>query len=268
MNQQPMMTYPPNAETAVYFLLGAMWRHLPESFRVTFTKFEITADDAGARHGKYLDAMGRDSERDDLHIEFKLRSSGLFQDVKKYRGLELDWLICWEHDGGAAVERRVKTGIRGILALRRVYESLDPKKRQVLNLFGDSTQSYRSTPAVSSVDDVLEMGTEESRTLARRLTREFDAWPTGSEIGLINDAEEDPRLRLVGRITAYRGKGAPLSLYVRREADRTTLDRLVRDLGARENPGRNPTLTLPLTGRLVDEADELVNFLGTGRWSR
>lgn len=87
------MLYAPDAEVAVYLLLGLLWKHLP--YDLAFEAFEINPNREGYAHTKFLDAKGKILEGGkwrDISIEFKLYSSGLIRDLEKHPALQS---TCW-----------------------------------------------------------------------------------------------------------------------------------------------------------------------------
>jgi len=152
------LAYAPGAESAVYFLLGPLWDHIP--YQLAFEEFEVDPARQGYEHTKRLDARAHvrrdDGEWEEITVEFKLHSSGWLRDIQNKEKLtSVDLLICWEHDA-AAVEDYAER----ILALKEIYLQL-PRFRQ-RELIWDPMSTGRPARDATPVPELLQRFREKS----------------------------------------------------------------------------------------------------------
>ena len=119
-DRRPPLLFCPSAEPAVVFLLGLLWDDLPERF--AFEEFEVS------QGSKVPDASGMWLDNGTWRkatFEFKLCGCDI---LKEARRLRVDWLICWENDGGEAVKQHAAH----VLELRKVWSALPQERRHRL----------------------------------------------------------------------------------------------------------------------------------------
>lgn len=162
------MLYAPDAEVAVYLLMGLLWNHLP--YRLAFEAFELNPNREGHTHTKFLDAKGKllaEGVWKDVTIEFKLYSSGLVRDLAKHPGLSVNLLVCWIHD-----DPSVEAAVDMILELHSVFRSLPADEQSAIILHPDVTLSRCLEPG--NVGDLLGRFSEQNQDKVREL---IDMWP-------------------------------------------------------------------------------------------
>jgi len=187
-----IFNYAPSSENAVYFLLGLLWEEIPYNF--IFDEFEIDPNKKNYGFKKYVDACGKewkDGKWIEVNFEFKLRSSGLLEDIKKYPNFKPDWLICWEHDAKAA-----ELYTDNILCLSDIYNSLSDKKQNMT--IKNPQHKIKMWNNASTMDDLL---SRFSKEIQPKVSFILETWkeyvPGNSEIILSKSG------KTVARVCSY-----------------------------------------------------------------
>lgn len=190
-DESPIFNCAPSAENAVYFLLGLLWEYVPYKF--IFEEFEVDPKRRGYEFNKYVDACGKEwkgGEWIDVNFEFKLRSSGLLNDIKKYPDFKPDWLICWEHDAEAAEFYSGK-----ILCLFEIFTSLPDEKKK--NILINPHMRIKDWNKESNMKDLLSRFSNNRSKVHYILKKWQEYIPGNSEILLLKKG------RTVARICSY-----------------------------------------------------------------
>lgn len=191
-DDSPIFNCAPSAENAVYFLLGLLWEYVPYNF--IFEEFEVDPNRRGYKFNKYVDACGKEwkeNEWVDVNFEFKLRSSGLLNDIKKYPNFKPDWLICWEHDAKAAEYYTGK-----ILCLYEIFNSLPNEKKKII--LTNPHIRIKNWNKESNMKDLLSRFSNNNRLKVDYILKKWQEYsPGSSEILLLKKG------RTVARICSY-----------------------------------------------------------------
>lgn len=177
----PILNFAPSAETAVYLILGLLWDYIPYKFM--FEEFEVDPYRKSYDFKKVVDACGKelkDGEWIDVNFEFKLKSSGLLSDVKRYPNFNPDWLVCWLHDAKAA-----ENHTDNILCLFDIYQSLpDDSKNTILKQPNKNIKNWYDT---STMEELLSRFSHKNREKVNYILEKWDEYiPGNSEIILLN----------------------------------------------------------------------------------
>ena len=79
-------------------------------------------------HTKILDARGIETiggQWVDVNFEFKLKSSGVFGDLKHHPNFNATWMICWQHDALSGIMQYIKR----VLCLEDIFNRLSSRER-------------------------------------------------------------------------------------------------------------------------------------------
>jgi len=177
----PILNFAPSAETSVYLLLGLLWDYIPYNFM--FEEFEVDPYRKGYDFKKVVYACGKewvDGDWVNVNFEFKLKSSGLLSDVKRYPNFNPDWLICWLHDAKAA---EVYSG--NILCLYDIYQSLpEDEKNKIMKQPNKNIKNWYDT---STMEELLTRFSRENKIKVNYILEEWNEYiPGNSEIILLN----------------------------------------------------------------------------------
>ena len=177
----PILNFAPSAETAVYLILGLLWDYIPYKFM--FEEFEVDPYRKGYDFKKVVDACGKEWKDGDwinVNFEFKLKSSGLLSDVKRYPNFNPDWLICWLHDAKAAEEYS-----GDILCLYDIYNSLsEDKKNKIMKQPNKNIKNWYDT---STMEELLSRFSQKNIKKVNYILEEWIGYiPGNSEIILLN----------------------------------------------------------------------------------
>lgn len=190
-HSHPALIGTPSAETAVYFLLGMMWNYI--GYQFCFEEFEPSPKKNNYNHTKILDARGIefiDGQWTDVNFEFKLKSSGIFGDLKNHPTFNATWVICWQHDALSAIMQYVER----VLSLEDIYCKLPTHEKN--RLISNPDQIVKIVGVKTSVPELVDRFSSVNRGKVKHF---IDMWKHQiqggtSEIILLHDSESKVRL--------------------------------------------------------------------------
>jgi len=190
-HSHPALIGTPSAETAVYLLLGMMWNYI--GYQFSFEEFEPSPKKNNYNHTKVLDARGIEcinGQWTDVNFEFKLKSSGIFGDLKNHPAFNATWVICWLHDA-PGIEQYVDR----VLCLENIYKSLPENEKN--RLISNPDQIVKIVGVKTSIPELVERFSINNRNKVKRFIDLWDHQIQGgtSEVVLLKDGR--PKVRLV-----------------------------------------------------------------------
>lgn len=252
----PALIGTPSAETAVYLLLGMMWNYLGHHF--CFEEFEPNPKKNNYNHTKILDARGIECINGiwtDVNFEFKLKSSGIFGDLKHHPNFNATWVICWHHDALSGIDAYVNR----VLCLEDIFRNLPATERN--RLVSNPDQVVKLVGVKTSVPDLVERFSSANREKVKRFIEMWNHQIQGgtSEVVLLQDGR--PKVRLV----AYSSEHVLIKATVTTELRQT----LVKSYAAQEMEVNNKlkmklsNLDIPIIEKIMDAITSKTNQIVT-----
>jgi hypothetical protein len=238
------LLYAPNNENGVILLMGLLWKYLPYKF--VMEEFEIDPKRKGYSHSYRLDARGKQyiqGKWKDVTFEFKLYSSGLLREIKKYPKLWVDFLVCWEHDA-----KDLSLSVGQVVSLKEdVFLKLPEDRRRKILLYPE--YNIKIVQSTTTIAELLKRFSDRNRDKAKYL---LTLWPNCR--GGISE------IRFLGgpvvyiRVSAYTKE----ELTITRHVPDATRKRLIEQFGAKQ---LKDEMKIPLNSLDFNAIDQIVRII-------